>query len=129
MGQNLIGSKTIFDEQTSDKHFLAHWKELVHAIGISYASNYLPTIISKAFELVRWGKQEGPKNFSLAIKNSLFEMKAKILFGANFEDDVETFEYWAPGKKKTQIRVKQFYENVLSDLAQCNNDLLSNLLK
>lgn len=50
------------------------------------------------------------------IKHCTFEMKAKIFFGFNFEKDVESFEHTSHRGVVSKRTIRQFYENIASEM-------------
>ena len=94
-------------------------------IGIQFTKNFVPEIINSAKSFVETVKQRKSKiNYGKLIKITLFDLMANIMFGKNFNKDIETIVHHTPEGKSSIKSVSEVFGHFLSDTVSPSTKIL-----
>lgn len=111
-GRMALGS---FDQNKSD----ASWKErrdaFTRAIGINFASQYIPLMIEKVNKEFKKWKEEETIMFDHSMKTITFEIITDILFGKEIKQKVGTLKYKHFDGKMKDMDLQEFFVTLTTD--------------
>lgn len=77
----------------TDKEFIEYWKNLVSGVGLQFSKNFIPKILEASEHLIKTIKSSKRLNMNTTMKQTLFDMTSKIIFGWDFQEKMSMIDY------------------------------------